>query len=156
MNIEIVLTGKPKSKFIVAGVNQYLKWLSPYYKVGVKYLPLGGSTSRNRNDIKKRETMKYLEIIKPGDTIIVMDERGDEFTSLEFANELKLWQNSGANRILILVGGPLGFSNEILGNDCYKKLAISKMTFTHEMALLFILEQIYRADSINRGKTYHY
>lgn len=156
MNIEIVITGKPKTKFVKAGIDQYLKWLSPYYKVNVKYLSLGGATSNNRELVKEKESMKYLELIKPGDSIIVMDERGEEFSSFEFANQLKLWQNSGANRILIMIGGPLGFSKKILEDRRYRKMAISRMTFTHEMSLLLILEQIYRADSINRGKTYHY
>jgi 23S rRNA (pseudouridine1915-N3)-methyltransferase len=74
---------------------------------------------------------------------------------MEFATFIKKWQNSGTRKLIFIIGGPLGFSDNVLSQN-WKKLSLSRMTFTHEMALLVLLEQLYRAETINRGMIYHY
>lgn len=154
MNIKITLTGKPKSDFILRGVERYIKWLSPYGKVQLQYLPLGGKTDRNREEVKRKESRKYIELIDSRDTIVLLHEKGEEYSSQQFARKLETWQNEGV-KLSFFLGGPLGFSDEILSKD-WLKLSLSRMTFTHEMAFLILLEQLYRAYSILGNKTYHY
>lgn len=155
MNLEIYLTGKVKTKFILEGVEQYLKWIKPYHKIKITSFPLAGSTSANRDQIKKKEGERYLKALQNEKNVVVLHERGEELSSMEFATFIKKWQNSGTRKLIFIIGGPLGFSDNVLSQN-WKKLSLSRMTFTHEMALLVLLEQLYRAETINRGMIYHY
>lgn len=155
MNIEVYLTGKIKSRFISEGVEQYIKWTKPYHKIKIISFPLGGSTSAGKDQVKRREGERYLKALQNEKNVVVLHERGEELSSIEFATFMKKWQNSGTRKLSFIIGGPLGFSDDVLSQD-WKKLSLSRMTLTHEMALLVLLEQLYRAETINRGITYHY
>ncbi len=155
MNIRAVLTGKPKSSFIVQGIEQYGKWLKPYVRIEVRYLPLGGGTDREREKIKEKEGKNYLKLLRPDETVVLLHEQGEQYSSVEFAQKLQKWQNIGVKNLSFLLGGPLGFSDELLSRE-WQKLSLSRMTFTHEMALMLLLEQLYRAYSILDNRTYHY
>jgi 23S rRNA (pseudouridine1915-N3)-methyltransferase len=155
MKITIAVTGKPKSAFIVDGIERYLKWLGPYGRIKLTYLPLERSSGRNRTEVKEREGKKYIELANTHDSIVLLHEEGEEVSSTEFAKMVQKWQNIGVRNLAFFVGGPYGFSNAVLSME-WQKLSLSRMTFTHEMALLLILEQLYRAHSIIGNRTYHY
>ena len=150
-----MVTGKLRTDFIKRGVERYLKWLSPYAAVRITTLPLG--KGNNIEEIKKKETRRYLSIIEAEKYahVLILDERGKMPTSVEFASKLKTWQNRSIKKVFFLIGGPYGFSDEILKSG-WELLSLSKLTFTHEMAELLLLEQLYRAETILQGKTYHY
>ena len=86
--------------------------------------------------------------------MILLDEKGKEFTSRECAQKLNYYQNNSIKKVCFLIGGAYGFSDEMY-NRATEKLSLSKMTFTHQMIRLFFVEQIYRADQILQGKPYH-
>lgn len=155
MNIRIFATGKPKSGFVVEGIDQYRKWLSSFGKVGIEYLPLGGNTSRNKEIVKEREGKRYLRIADSSDKILLLDELGEHRSSEEFARMLEKWQNIGVSSLTFFIGGPLGFSEEVLSKG-WQQLSLSRMTFTHEMAVLILLEQLFRAHTILDNRPYHY
>ncbi|RKX50361.1 MAG: 50S rRNA methyltransferase [Thermotogae bacterium] len=155
MIFEIVVTGKLKTDFIKKGVERYLKWLSPYAVIKITTLPLG--KGNNIEEIKKEEAKRYLSILEAEKYahILILDERGEMPTSVQFASKLKTWQNRSVKKVFFLIGGPYGFSSEILRSK-WELLSLSKLTFTHEMTVLLLLEQLYRAETILLGKTYHY
>jgi len=155
MNIRAILTGKPKSDFIIRGIEQYDKWLKPYVRIEIRYLPLGGGTDRERDKIKERESKNYLKLLRPDETVVLLHEKGEQYSSVEFAHKLQKWQNIGVKNLSFFLGGPLGFSDELLSRE-WQKVSLSRMTFTHEMALMILLEQLYRAYSILDNRTYHY
>ena len=96
-----------------------------------------------------------LNALKPGDFLVLLDERGKEFSSMQFSDYLQRKMNSGLRRLVFVVGGPYGFSKDVY-NKADEKLSLSKMTFSHEMIRLFFTEQIYRAMTIIRGEPYHH
>lgn len=104
--------------------------------------------------LKKEETKLFLQHIENSDITVLLDEKGKQFTSREFADKLQNWQNSSVKKINILIGGAYGFSEEMYAK-ANEKIALSKMTFTHQMIRIFIIEQLYRADQILQGKPYH-
>ena len=104
---------------------------------------------------KETEGKLILNALKPGDFIVLLDERGKEFSSMQFSDYLQRKMNSGLRRLVFVVGGPYGFSKDVY-NKADEKLSLSKMTFSHEMIRLFFTEQIYRAMTIIRGEPYHH
>ncbi|AKI98264.1 50S rRNA methyltransferase [Kosmotoga pacifica] len=135
------------------GVERYLKWLSPYAGVNVRSLPLG--RGKNIEEVKKEEAKRYIELLKGEKHVVVLHEKGKELSSVQFATRIKTWQNSSVKKVYFLIGGPYGFAEEILESG-WELFSLSRLTFTHEMALLLLLEQLYRAETILKGKTYHY
>ena len=95
-----------------------------------------------------------MNYIDKNDLVIILDEKGKQFTSREFAQKIDVWMNSSVKKVHILIGGAYGFSEEIYSR-ANEKMSLSKMTFTHQMIRLFIVEQLYRADQILQGKPYH-
>ena len=104
--------------------------------------------------LKKEEAKLFNQNLENTDLVVLLDEKGKEFTSREFAQKLNGYQNNSIKRICFLIGGAYGFSEEIY-KRANEKLSLSKMTFTHQMIRLFFVEQIYRADQILQGKPYH-
>lgn len=155
IKIEIHATGKPNSRYIIEGVAQYKKWLSTFSDVDIKYYPLKNYKNLSPEVIKEREADLYLKNISDNQDVFILHERGNELTSIEFNKRINSIFNNGRNKIVFLVGGPYGLSQRILEKKWYK-LALSKMTFTHEMCILFLLEQIYRSYTIDIGKKYHF
>ena len=103
--------------------------------------------------VYKRQAM--LAALQPGDVVVLLDERGREFTSREFSEYLDKKMIQGIKRLVFIVGGPYGFSPEMYAR-ANEKISLSRMTFTHEMVRLFFIEQIYRAMTILRGEPYHH
>ncbi len=104
---------------------------------------------------KQLEGERILAALQPGDRLVLLDERGKEMTSRELSVSIERAAVSGLKRLVYLIGGPYGFSEEVYGR-ADAKLSMSRMTFTHEMARLFLAEQIYRDMTILRGEPYHH
>ena len=104
---------------------------------------------------KQAEGKMILDSIQPSDFLMLLDERGKQFTSIAFAEMLQKRMASGLKRLVFLVGGPYGFSQEVY-DRADAKISLSTMTFSHEMVRLFFAEQIYRAMTILRGEPYHH
>lgn len=96
-----------------------------------------------------------LDRLQPGDVLVLLDERGKEFTSREFSTFLENKMQTVSKRLVLLIGGPYGFSQRIY-DAAQGKISLSKMTFSHQMVRLFLVEQIYRAFTIMRGEPYHH
>lgn len=136
--IKIIAVGKVKDSNIRQGIDEFLKRLTPYVKIEIVEL--------KDEDIKK-ESEKMLNYIS--NNTFLLDESGKEYTSLEFSEIIKKTDGE----IVFMIGGAVGTSVEL--KQKARCFALSKMTFTHEMARLFLIEQIYRAKMIIAGKPYH-
>ncbi|MFO7881426.1 MAG: 23S rRNA (pseudouridine(1915)-N(3))-methyltransferase RlmH [Kosmotogaceae bacterium] len=155
MNAEILIVGKPKTPFIKSGIKRYVTWIRPYLSLGIKVVGAVNKRTKNVDDIKKFESDNILKQIEKHSKKVLLDVQGELQTSSEFATFIKTWQNSGREKLSFIIGGAFGFSDEIYDKH-WKSLSLSPMTLTHELALLFLLEQIYRAETIIVGKKYHY
>lgn len=107
------------------------------------------------DQVAVRESQKLLEQVQKGDLLFLLDERGKAYSSVAFASFLQKQMNSGRKRLLLAIGGAYGFSQEVY-DRADGMIQLSKMTFSHEMARLFLLEQLYRACTILRGEPYHH
>ncbi|WP_129408461.1 23S rRNA (pseudouridine(1915)-N(3))-methyltransferase RlmH [Marinitoga lauensis] len=153
--IKIFVIGKPKTKFIKLGIEQYLKWNKKYDRVELIELPLSNDLNKiTVKEYKKQDKEKFDKYFLPDVFKVVLDERGKELSSVDFANKIEKWR-IGKKNISFFIGGPLGHHEDIRKNADFL-LSISKMTFTHEIAVLLLLEQIYRAFKINNNEKYHY
>ncbi len=156
MRLTILCMGKTKERFIREGIEKYLRYLNPYAETSLKELKEEKITDlKDAPSIRKKEAERIRKAIPAGAYIISLDERGDEFTSHEFAAYVNGIFESGAREIVFIIGGAMGLDGEITAaaNRC---LALSRWTLTHEMARLVLLEQLYRACTIVKGKRYHY
>jgi len=154
MNIQIICIGKTKEKYFIEPFLEYKKRLSPYTGIEIIELPASQlSSSNNIQIVKEQEKQKIFKCINPSLPLIVLSEEGHQLTSLQFAGKICEWQMKG--RIQFIIGGTYGIDEE-LKRSAHLLLSFSKMTFTHEMIRVFLIEQIYRAFMINNNKKYHY
>ncbi len=152
MNIRILTIGKISTSFVKEGIALYAKRLAHYARVDVIELP---DVKQKEADLQKeKEGELFLKQLRPEDYVVLLDERGEALSSREFAQVLQKRMNSGAKVLYVLIGGAFGFSKEVYERSD-AQWSLSKMTFNHEMARLFLLEQLYRAHTILKGEKYH-
>ena len=155
MKINLLCIGKTDDKKIAELISYYIIRMPKHWNFELSEIPVAKNARNLSVDLLKKEEAKlFFNQIENTDIVVLLDEKGKEFTSREFAQKLNNWQNNSIKRICFLVGGAYGFSEEIY-NRANEKLSLSKMTFTHQMIRLFFVEQIYRADQILQGKPYH-
>lgn len=156
MEITLVVIGKTNTKYLIEGIDEYCNRLKHYIPFSILQLPDIKNTKKLSVDQQKdSEGKSLLDVLKPGDCVVLLDERGKEYSSLTFSDYLQRKMNSGLRRLVFIVGGPYGFSNAVY-ERADEKISLSKMTFSHEMIRLFFTEQIYRAMTIIRGEPYHH
>ncbi len=156
MNLVVICLGKTRERFIQEGIAKYLRYLKPYVDIEVK--ELREEKIHDLKDapiIRKREAEKIFKAMPSGAFLAALDERGRELTSHDFAYFLNDRIESGIRETTFVLGGAMGL-DESITDKADKVIAMSRWTFTHEMARLVLLEQIYRAFTIIKGKTYHY
>ena len=156
MNITLLTVGKTKTGYVAEGIGEYLKRLKRYVPYEIVELPDVKNAGRiSKEEQKEAEGKAILSLLTPADHLTLLDERGRQYTSTELAERLQGLMASGKKRLVMVVGGPYGFSKAVYdrANDM---LSLSKMTFNHEMVRLFITEQVYRAMTILRGEPYHH
>jgi 23S rRNA (pseudouridine1915-N3)-methyltransferase len=104
---------------------------------------------------KQKEAELILAKISNTDFVVLLDENGKEFSSVQFSNELNKWMNQSISKVVFVIGGPYGFDEQIY-KRANLKISLSKLTFSHQMVRLFFTEQLYRAFSILKGEPYHH
>lgn len=155
MQIRLICIGKTDLGEIKNLISYYQKRLSRHFNFDILELPdIKTKKNLTPEGLKKEEAKLFLHHIAPTDTVILLDEKGKSFTSRGFADKINQLMQSSIKKVNFLVGGAYGFSDEIY-QRAQDKIALSKMTFTHQMVRLFFIEQVYRADQILQGKPYH-
>lgn len=156
MKILLLAVGKTTTPYINTGIENYLKRVGHYIPVDLQVIPdIKATKALTEEAQKQREGTAMLAALQPGDVVVLLDERGREFTSREFSEYIDKKMVQGIKRLVFIVGGPYGFSPEMYSR-ANEKISLSRMTFTHEMVRLFFIEQIYRAMTILRGEPYHH
>lgn len=156
MEIELLTVGKTTIRFVEDGIAEYSKRLKHYIPYSIKSLPdVKNASKMDQAKQKEAEGEKILDAISNSDFVVLLDERGKQYSSIEFSTFLEKQMISGRRKVVFVVGGPYGFSQTVY-NRADSLLSLSKMTFNHEMVRLFFTEQIYRAMTILRGEPYHH
>ena len=156
MNIELIAVGKTDTSEIEALIANYAKRVNFYCKFAMTVVPDVRNT-RNiaPNQQKKAEGASILKNIADGDFVVLLDEHGEELRSMMFADFMRKRMNSGIKRLVFVIGGPYGFSEEVYSRADYK-LSLSKMTFSHQFVRAIFAEQLYRAFTILNNEPYHH
>ncbi|EHO08083.1 23S rRNA (pseudouridine(1915)-N(3))-methyltransferase RlmH [Myroides odoratimimus] len=156
MNIKLLAIGKTDSKPLQTLMDEYMKRLSFYVKFDLEVIPdIKNAKNMSEDQQKQKEGELILSKIGPTDQLILLDDKGKEFTSIGFADELQKKMNSGIKTLVFVIGGPYGFSEGVYKN-AKGKISLSRMTFSHQMIRLFIIEQTYRGFTILRNEPYHH
>ncbi|ASV31927.1 23S rRNA (pseudouridine(1915)-N(3))-methyltransferase RlmH [Maribacter cobaltidurans] len=156
MTIKLLAIGKTDSKELQKLISIYQQRLDHYIKFQLEIIPDLKKTKNLSEDQQKiKEGGLILKSLSSTDVLILLDENGKQYSSVEFSNYLQKKMNSGMKQLVFLIGGPYGFSEEIY-KKASGKISLSKMTFSHQMVRLFIVEQLYRAFTILRNEPYHH
>lgn len=153
-NIRIVSIGRDKDEWVTAGCGHYRKLLARYARIEFLYLPaLKGAASLSADEIKAKEAAKFSAVLGPG-FVIALHDRGKSFDSIAFARELEKIESHARGGLTFVIGGPYGLHESIL-NRADLVWSLSPLTYPHQLVRLIVLEQLYRAYSIQRGTSYH-
>lgn len=156
MNIELIVVGKTDSKEVSALVDMYTKRINFYNRFNITYIPdIRNSKNLSESQQKTAEGEAILRLIDDSDRVVLLDEKGSEFRSVEYAEWLQKRMNSGIKRFVFVIGGPYGFSPEVYSRS-NEKISLSKMTFSHQIIRAIFTEQLYRAFSILHNSPYHH
>jgi 23S rRNA (pseudouridine1915-N3)-methyltransferase len=156
MKITLLQIDKTQDSYITEGIDIYTKRLKNYANMETLTINVPKNVrQRSFNEQKSEEAKLIFNHISADDYLILLDENGKEFSSVEFANFIAQKQNASTKRIIFLIGGPFGFDEKIYARANFK-LSFSKMTFSHQMIRLFFSELLYRAFSILKGEKYHH
>ncbi|WP_315507609.1 23S rRNA (pseudouridine(1915)-N(3))-methyltransferase RlmH [Capnocytophaga leadbetteri] len=156
MNIKLIAVGKTDNPALQQLISTYEKRLSYYINFELQLLPdIKNSKSLYEEQQKIKEGELILSYVEPSHHLILLDERGKEYTSIAFADELQKKMNTGIKQLTFVIGGPYGFSQAVY-QRANSKLSLSKLTFSHQMIRLFFVEQLYRAFTILRNEPYHH
>lgn len=156
MKLLLMAVGPTSRKFVRQGIDEYLDRLKHYLPVAVKIIPdVKRASSLTELRQKELEGEAMVAALEPADRLVLLDERGAEYNSREFAAFMERQMLSGVKRVVFAVGGPYGFSPAVYAR-ADAKVSLSRMTFNHEMVRLFFVEQLYRSQTILRGEPYHH
>ena len=149
MKILLLVIGKTDEDYLITGIKKYVGRIGHYASFEMKEIP----DPRNRKTLseeqqKTAESFLILSQLQPSDHVVLLDENGKQFTSVQFAESL-------VKRLVFIIGGPYGFSKEVY-DRANAKLSLSPMTFSHQMVRLIFVEQLYRAFTILKGEPYHH
>lgn len=156
MKILFLVIGKTDESYLETGIDKYLKRLVHYIPFEMKVIPdIKNRKTLTEEQQKKMEGELILSQIGVGDELILLDEKGKTFTSVSFSQWIERQMNTSAKRLIFVVGGPYGFSDEVYAK-AKSKISLSEMTFSHQMIRLIFVEQLYRAFTIMKGEPYHH
>ena len=156
MKIVLLSVGKTNIDFIREGIDEYLKRLKFYVKFeNIELNVLKKSKNLSKNELLKKEAELILSNISDSDFVINLDEKGRGLSSSEFAKQISKYRIMSKKKIVFIIGGAYGFSEEIYSrsND---SISLSSMTFSHQMVRLFFVEQLYRSFTILNNESYHH
>jgi 23S rRNA (pseudouridine1915-N3)-methyltransferase len=155
MKITLIFTSRTSFSFIKEGMNEYISRLKHYIPLEVLICQdLKNTKNMSDKEQKIKEGVMIMKLIPENSIVYLFDENGKEYNSVNFANFLNVKINEGRD-ICMVVGGAYGFSDELY-SIARDKISLSKMTFSHQLVRILILEQIYRAFTILRGEPYHH
>lgn len=159
MKISILAVGKIKDRFFKEAINEYTKRLSRFCEIDIietseEKIP-DNAGEAIENQIKSKEIKHIRKRINANSTIIALDLKGIKLDSLKFAKKLDSYMTLGSSHLTFIIGGSLGIDDEFLRNETHLRLSMSDLTFTHRLARLVLIEQIYRAFKIIKGENYH-
>ena len=156
MTIKLLAIGKTDNKELQILIDDYQKRLGFYIKFEFEIIQdIKNSKNLTEDQQKQKEGELILNKLNTTDVLILLDENGKQMDSVSFSNYLQKHMNSGIKQLVFVIGGPYGFSPEVF-EKAQGKLSLSKMTFSHQMVRLFVIEQLYRAFTILRNEPYHH
>lgn len=156
MNIKLLTIGKTDNKELSRLINDYEKRLKHYIKFDLDIIPdIKNAKNLSKKQQKQKEGELILGKITTTDVLILLDENGKQLDSVAFSKYLQKHMNSGIKQLVFVIGGPYGFSEDVYAK-ANGKIALSKMTFSHQMVRLFIIEQLYRGFTILKNEPYHH
>lgn len=156
MRIKLLAIGKTDDKNLVQLIQNYQNRLKHYVKFELEIIPdIKNVKNLSEPQQKEKEGALILTKLQNTDQLILLDDKGKDFTSVEFSKYLQKKMNSGIKQLVLVIGGPYGFSDAVY-KKAQGKISLSKMTFSHQMIRLFVTEQIYRGFTILRNEPYHH
>jgi 23S rRNA (pseudouridine1915-N3)-methyltransferase len=156
MTIKLIAIGKTDNKQLLTLIEDYQKRLSFYIKFSFDIIPdIKNAKNLSEAQQKQKEGELILKKLSNTDVLMLLDENGKQMDSVGFSNYLQKHMNSGIKQLVFVIGGPYGFSQDVY-NKAQGKISLSKMTFSHQMVRLFIIEQLYRGFTILRNEPYHH
>ena len=156
MKITLIQVGKTSVKTFADIIDEYANRLKHYLPIEIITIrDLKDAKSLSEEQIKRKEGELILSVIQDGDYIVLLDEKGKEMRSIEFAEWMEKKLSNVPRRLVFIIGGPYGFSKEVY-KAANELISLSKMTFSHQMVRMFFMEQLYRAMTILRGESYHH
>jgi 23S rRNA (pseudouridine1915-N3)-methyltransferase len=156
MKIKLLVIGKTDDKNLLQLISTYQNRLQHYIKFELEVIPdIKNAKNLSQLQQKEKEGQLILGKLQSSDQLILLDEKGKELRSLEFANWLQKKMNSGIKQLVLVIGGPYGFSESVY-KKASGKISLSKMTFSHQMIRLFMVEQLYRGFTILKNEPYHH
>ena len=156
MKIKLLAIGKTDSKDLQDLIEEYSKRLGFYVSFNFEIIPdIKNAKNLSEKQQKIAEGNELLKRVEKSDTMIILDEKGNTFSSVQFSEFLQKKMNSGLKNLIFIIGGPYGFSKEIY-QRATGKISLSTMTFSHQMVRLFFIEQLYRGFTILRNEPYHH
>jgi len=156
MKITLLVVGKTEDKYLIEGIEKYLSRLKHYIGFTLVVIPdVKNTKNLTEAQQKSKEGELIMKQISNLDTVILMDEKGKKYTSVQFSEYLNKQMIGSVQQLTFIIGGPYGFDESV-----YKRangsISLSDMTFSHQMVRLFFVEQLYRAFSILKGEPYHH
>jgi 23S rRNA (pseudouridine1915-N3)-methyltransferase len=155
MKLLLLTTGDNSDKYLATGFELYAKRLQHYVSFETLTIPSQKSKTNSVEAAMQAEGKEILKKLSPADLVVLLDENGRQYSSVEFAQQIQKYLNMPGKRLVFIIGGPYGFAPEIRSR-AHQTLSLSNMTFNHQMAKLFFLEQLYRAMTILKGEPYHH
>lgn len=156
MKISLLVIGKTDARYFVEAIQEYAKRLEHYIPFEIQVIPdLKNTKSLTVDQQKEKEGELILKTLQPGDYLVLLDERGKEYSSMQFATYIEKKTHTVSKRLVFVIGGPYGFSQAVY-DKANEKLTLSRMTFSHQMIRLVFVEQLYRAMTILNNEPYHH
>lgn len=156
MQIKFLVIGKTDSTQLSELTDEYIQRLKHYIKFDLEILPdIKNSKNLSEAQQKDKEGEAILKKLSATDVLILLDENGRQYTSVDFSSFLQKKMNAGIKQLVLVIGGPYGFSDAVY-TKAQSKISLSKMTFSHQIIRLFIVEQVYRAFTILKNEPYHH
>ena len=156
MKIKLLVIGKTNKNYLIEGENDYEKRLSHYCKFSELIIPdIKNGAKFTKNELKIKEGKLILSKLNNGDVVILLDEKGKQYSSIEFSVFISNKIMVRAKSLVFVVGGAFGFSDKVY-EKADLKMSLSKMTFSHQMIRLIFKEQLYRSHTILKGEKYHH
>jgi len=156
VKILLLTIGNTDKKYMKEGIDDYVKRISFYIPFEMKVIPdIKNRSSLSEELQKEKEGQLILNHVSSGDYLVLLDERGTEFSSVEFSKWIEKKMIAGTRQVIFVIGGPYGFSNAAYQRSD-TKISMSKMTFSHQMVRMIFVEQIYRAMTIIKNEPYHH